>query len=63
MPTKDQPKGNLKCNFCGRNNHLEKDCFFKKKALPQANFVEDAEANGSGEAEEANLILDQEWAF
>ena len=42
---------------------LEKDCFFKKKAQPQANFTEDAEANASGKAEETNLVLEKEWAF
>ena len=63
--TKKFSKDKLKCHFCGKTGHFERDCFAKKKN--GANMIEDHDEDQpqSEEAsqEEANFIQNQSWGF
>lgn len=58
----------VKCHFCGREGHIEKNCFIKQKI--SANLIEDKATSEEVAAtveegpchEEANFIS-EEWAF
>lgn len=63
----NKSKNPMKCNFCGRTNHLEKDCFFKKKH--SVNLVEEEEDVPQASTSTtlmANFVddsLDSDYAF
>lgn len=60
---KEQKKG---CTFCGKDNHIEENCFHRKKAQ-KAYFSEtneETEPPDAGASHEANFAsIDEDWVF